>query len=217
MTRTCERCGSTKNTRKDARCGLVVCGKHREQFRRFGFFRERTSADPNEYVECDGYVEIILRNLKQDEVARTKIDAVDVPVAKRQKWCLSAGYAGAHRKMLHREIMGKKFGHEIDHINGDKLDNRRANLRFVTHRQNTINKPAKGVSWNKYKRKWCAYIATEKCQKHLGCFKTWDEAKKVRAESERSVYGGIKMRHLAAHPGDVEGYLEKIIGGKETE
>lgn len=41
---------------------------------------------------------------------------------------------------MHRIITGAPDGLEVDHINGDSLDNRRANLRVVTHRQNMMNK-----------------------------------------------------------------------------
>lgn len=41
---------------------------------------------------------------------------------------------------LHQIILGKKSGYEIDHINGDSLDNRRSNLRFCTHAENMYNK-----------------------------------------------------------------------------
>lgn len=40
---------------------------------------------------------------------------------------------------LHRLIIGAKRGEIVDHINGDTLDNRRANLRIATHAQNAIN------------------------------------------------------------------------------
>ena len=48
---------------------------------------------------------------------------------------------------MHILLLGKKKGLEIDHINGNKLDNRRENLRFVKHNVN-------GQSWvDVYKRK----------------------------------------------------------------
>ena len=56
--------------------------------------------------------------------------------------------------MLHRVIMKAEKGQQIDHINRDRLDNRRINLRFVTSQQNCwnrkplSNKKYKGIYWN---------------------------------------------------------------------
>ena len=68
-------------------------------------------------------------------------------------------------RRMHLIIIGETNGLEVDHINGNKLDNRRDNLRLATHAQNIYNKGSnggsskyKGVSWNKEKRKWVAHI-----------------------------------------------------------
>lgn len=57
-------------------------------------------------------------------------------------------------------------GNEVDHINGDRRDNRPTNLREATRAQNQQNRPTpkrntsgeKGVSWNKVWKKWVAEI-----------------------------------------------------------
>ena len=76
---------------------------------------------------------------------------------------------------MHNLIMDKKDGYFIDHINGNGLDNRKQNLRYVTSIQNSQNyrmdKSAgytskyKGVSYNKADKKWRARIRVNK--KHL--------------------------------------------------
>lgn len=56
---------------------------------------------------------------------------------------------------LHRLILRPKASQEVDHINGDGLDNRRINLRLCSHQQNSCNmkpiegttSPYKGVAW----------------------------------------------------------------------
>jgi hypothetical protein len=71
---------------------------------------------------------------------------------------------------------------ELDHINGDKGDNRWANLREANRSQNEANKLVrsnntsgfKGVSWSRDLRKWRAYISGK--QIHLGCFDTPHQA-----------------------------------------
>ena len=69
----------------------------------------------------------------------------------------------------HRVVMGlQEFNknEEVDHINGDKLDNRRCNLRIVTSQQNKMNmgircdntSGVKGVNWDTRANKWVAQI-----------------------------------------------------------
>jgi hypothetical protein len=50
------------------------------------------------------------------------------------------GYALRNQTLLHRLLMNPPPGMEVDHINGDRLDNRRENLRLVTHAENVANR-----------------------------------------------------------------------------
>ena len=77
---------------------------------------------------------------------------------------------------------------DVDHINGKKDDNRVINLRMATrtrnlqgHRNIAKNSTSayRGVSWNKQKGKWIAYITVNKSRKHLGYFKDELEASKA--------------------------------------
>lgn len=82
---------------------------------------------------------------------------------------------------------------QIDHINGDRLDNRLVNLRNVTGQENQMNmkKPVnnksgvQGVHWNKQKEKWDAYITHKGVRYNLGRFCTKDEAISVRQQAEK--------------------------------
>lgn len=79
---------------------------------------------------------------------------------------------------LHREILNAPKGMCIDHINGDKLDNRKSNLRLCTNQENIRNSKVmikntsgfKGVSWMKSKSKWRARIKVNMREIHLGLF-----------------------------------------------
>ena len=80
---------------------------------------------------------------------------------------------------MHSEIMGTPKGMEVDHINGDSLDNRRENLRICTHAENIRNQRMrktikssqfKGVSWDKVNKKWKAQIKQGIHTKNLGRF-----------------------------------------------
>ena len=85
---------------------------------------------------------------------------------------------------MHKDIMSSSNGLEVDHINRNKLDNRRCNLRYVTHRQNMLNKPLRkntssiyrGVYHYKKYDLWTAQIMSNKVNYHLGYFKTEREA-----------------------------------------
>lgn len=85
---------------------------------------------------------------------------------------------------MHREIMQASPSVEIDHINGNKLDNRRENLRICTRSQNNCNKPKqrnntsgfKGVWFNKRAGKFYSAIKIQKKSIYLGCFSTVEEA-----------------------------------------
>ena len=104
--------------------------------------------------------------------------------------------------LMHRLILQRKLGRDItpkeqcDHINHDRIDNTRENLRLVSNQQNCFNtgkanrkcsSKYKGVclSIQRYKRKdgsiteyptWIAYIKKDKKRFHIGCFKTEKEA-----------------------------------------
>ena len=83
---------------------------------------------------------------------------------------------------MHTVILGTQQGLEIDHINGNGLDNRRENLRAVTRRENCQNlhipKTSKfpGVDWNKYHRKWRATIRFAGKKRFLGYYDSEEAA-----------------------------------------
>lgn len=80
---------------------------------------------------------------------------------------------------------------EIDHINGVRNDNRLANLRLVTHAENTRNVSVRsdnksgviGVSWVNRDRRWHARIKISGTTKHLGYFTTREAAIAARAKA----------------------------------
>jgi hypothetical protein len=88
---------------------------------------------------------------------------------------------------LHRFILNVKPDEEVDHINGNGLDNRRCNLRIVTHQQNMMNvkkringsSKYRGVFWDKEREKWEAQIAINGKSCYLGLFTSEVEAAKA--------------------------------------
>lgn len=106
-------------------------------------------------------------------------------------------------ELMHRVILERKLGRplrpdeQVDHINGDPLDNRRANLRPVTQAQNLRNSRVrvnntsgyKGVHWDKQRRRWRALIWHKGQNRHLGYFDSRIEAAHAYDDAARELYG----------------------------
>jgi hypothetical protein len=88
----------------------------------------------------------------------------------------------AHR-LIWFYVHGKWPTNDIDHVNGNRADNRLSNLREATRSQNFQNKrrgPSisgiKGVRWHAENRKWCAGITISGKTRYLGSFLTKEDA-----------------------------------------
>lgn len=98
--------------------------------------------------------------------------------------------------LIHRVIWAMVNGEwpsdQVDHINGDKLDNRPENLRDVTSQENLRNQKMycnntsghTGVRWYKGRRKWRATIHVSGKRTHLGYFTSKDDAIAARKAAE---------------------------------
>lgn len=119
------------------------------------------------------------------------VDDCDYEWLNAMSWAVSSsGYAIRSERvdgrpqsvLMHRRILGLQAGdrRDVDHINGNRLDNRRANLRACTRSQNLCNARGiggacglKGVSWHSSSRKWRARMTVRKgVSRHLGVFET---------------------------------------------
>lgn len=150
------------------------------------------------YVEGDvGYIP--LRRRDGSARAWTMVDAADYRDLSAHRWHLGGGgYVMRHvphptRKhparallLLHRPLLALDFGdpRQVDHINRDRLDNRRVNLRIVSRAQNGQNRPAiagttsrfRGVHWYAASQKWRAIVEIGPRQHYLGVFEDEDDA-----------------------------------------
>ena len=109
---------------------------------------------------------------------------------------------GLCNKSLHRVIMGEPDDMTIDHINHDKLNNCRSNLRIATRQQNNMNQSKRkdnksdviGVSWSKTSEKWRAQIKVNNKQFHLGYFDNFEDACKARKNAEIKYFGEYRNK-----------------------
>ena len=114
------------------------------------------------------------------------------------KWHLSDGYAkrraGFNKNVyLHREIMGNPEL-QVDHINRDKLDCRKSNLRLATPREQSLNsKPKngkyKGVHFYKSRGNWSAQIGVKGKNIFLGYFDNPLSAAKAYDQAAKEHFG----------------------------
>ena len=85
----------------------------------------------------------------------------------------------------------------VDHINGNRRDNSKKNLRWVTIRENGMNQVRhknsssiyKGVSWKKQNKAYRANISINGRLTHLGCFKNEIDAAKAYNEAAALHFG----------------------------
>jgi len=108
------------------------------------------------------------------------------------------------RVRLHTLVIGKVKNKIIDHIDGNRPDCRKENLRFVTHHQNSLNKTSKpnttsgirGVTLNK-SGKWASKINYKGEVYRLGTYKNLEDAIYVRLTKEKELFGEYSgQKHL---------------------
>lgn len=137
---------------------------------------------------------IPLHNRADEVVGHALVDDEDAYLAEF-RWSLNRRHGRAYRKVagqniyMQRAILGLEFGdsRQGDHINRDRLDNRRSNLRIATPAQNSQNISSqrgassrfRGVSWDKARDKWAVYVKLGGLRRNLGRFADEEEAAAV--------------------------------------
>jgi len=130
-------------------------------------------------------------------------------------WCVSydkhhpTGYVGApiyypslgrtgKTIRLHRFVLNYEGKQKVDHINNNGLDNRKSNLRLVSHQHNTTNRKSKNsnnksgyrnVFWNKQSSKWTVDLQVDGKHKRFGLYTDVNEAGRVAEEMRQKYFG----------------------------
>ena len=158
------------------------------------------------YIRLDGDVAYVSLSKGLEAI----VDAGDVPIVSGINWfaseCRGKTYAirntsktgdSQRAKSMHRLLLCPENSMQVDHINGNGLDNRRCNLRIATHAQNqwNVGRPKtntsgiKGVRYDKARGKWRASIWVNGKRKHVGCFANIDDAAMAYANAVITAHG----------------------------
>ena len=163
------------------------CRKHYDEIRKYGkITNNRPRGKRNDYIICNNYAELIILDKEGLEIVRTKIDIEDVDKLKMYSFRYDKGHyikgvTNNKNIYLHRIVMDYNGNLEIDHINRNKLDNRKCNLRIVDRVMNANNierKKTCGISKTKRKLKKPYQLKIKK--KYIGYYKTLEEAINAR-------------------------------------
>lgn len=139
--------------------------------------------------------------LTQDKYAQ--IDDADYQLVADHGWFAhfdgKRWYAMAHmtkKKIVYMHRVLLPSAKVVDHINGDGLDNRRANIRACTQSQNLANQKIKphssrfkGVSFDKKLKKWTAYCKVNGKTTYIGGFKVEEDAARAYNAKAKELYG----------------------------
>lgn len=131
------------------------------------------------------------------------IDDEDFTLVSKYTWHLNhKGYVRSEIRgkqvMLHRVVMNVTDPQlQVDHIKGNKLDNRKSQLRICTNQQNQFNRGKnknntsgyKGVKWRADRSKWIAVINFNRKRKILGSFECPKEASKAYVTAAKNLHG----------------------------
>lgn len=106
------------------------------------------------------------------------------------------------RVFMHRAIIGAPPEKEVDHADGDGLNNCRDNLRLATASQNAQNRKTpsnntsghKGVQWNRKIEKWVVRIKKDGRMKEIGAYLDKEEAAASYADVSRVLFGDFARR-----------------------
>ena len=230
----CEVCGVSSQIKrvnfiKDA--GKYLCRKHREQFIKYGEFKDCNSRgifDPNDIRIFDDYAEIDTYDQFGNVIETYKLDLNDVDKLNGKKWrtiyktgkpYLQTGNQNSKIEYFHRIIMGNPKV-QVDHISGDTLDNRKSNLRLVSKEDNLKNLKKKssnttgirGVSFSERDQLYKVDFTYEKRRYYFKGFKDKAEAVALRFLCEKYI---LKEYRNTSNDELYKSYIDKLTDSQK--
>jgi len=154
----------------------------------------------------DGAVELLCND------RTVLLDFDDFPIIHRYQWSVGThGYAttgsGIGQLLMHRLLMNANADVVVDHINRDKLDNRRCNLRVCSPHENCFNRAAQCNNKRGYRGvcsnitgKWIAQIVHNGHPTYLGSYNTAEEAANAYDSAAAILFGRFAWRNLPQMP-----------------
>ncbi len=137
-----------------------------------------------------------------EEGDRFVFDTEDYDKIKDTYWCMnSGGYVmgkrGGRCVQRHRLVTSAEKGSNVDHLNHRPEDNRKVNLRVISHQSNIWNGQLRrnntsgctGVSWDKARSLWSAHITKNGKKIYLGRFSDYEDAVSARKAAEERYFG----------------------------
>lgn len=223
----CAVCGDIKhNVVFRPKYGKVLCTKHNAQFNKYGYAVDtdsRTMYDFNEIITYKDYAEIILYDKDNVPISKVIIDLEDIELVQDYKWYLISdkdefGFGYACTKLsgvtllLHKLVTDTDGNTVIDHIDCNKLNCRKYNLRIADKSKNSQNrKPPSnntsgftGVSWSSNRSRWYAQIEINGEHICLGSSTSLKEAVIMRINAEIEYFKDFR------NPYNEEEYIKRF-------
>ena len=206
----CEICGNTnlKTKTKNNMFKMILCKRHYTQIRRHGKPLEKTIYDKNDFEIKEDYIILYSHGKNGERLERSVLlDLEDLEKISKYKWTDMGHYFKSQELdiYLHRFVLNYYGPDDVDHINGNKLDCRKTNLRVISHSLNTSNQKLSsrnksgviGVSYDSTRKKWKSEIKVNKERFNLGRFENIEDAIIARLKAEKEKLGDVApQKHL---------------------
>jgi hypothetical protein len=176
-------------------CGY--CSRHYQQIKKFGCIKN-TIYDKNKiYTDNENCYISLYDRLGNEKEEVAICDKDDFDLVKNYRWSLFPGnyvWNNKNKCFLHNILMSSK---QIDHVDGNGLNNKRSNLRYANQSQNNMNKRIsknnssgfKGVHFDNYSKKWIVQIRKNKKLVFKKGVKSKEEAAILYDQKAKELFG----------------------------
>ena len=189
---TCAVCGDDFSSHFN---GVPYCNKHYLKMKFYGTIESARKSKNTYEIEGD------IAEIKTSKGEIFLTDCTDLDFLLKYSWCINKnGYvvANINHKVtkIHQYILGLSTPVVVDHINGNKLDNRRENLRICTSSENSKNMKIKTTNRTGYpgirltpSGRYNVRITVNNKEIHVGNYLTLEEGIGARKNAEIEYYG----------------------------